>query len=58
MARFAQMIGHVMMSIGNNTYVNKTYSDAALRTWAEIEYNKDKEYAYEMLKAGKLPDLT
>lgn len=57
MARFAETIGRVMMSIGNKTYASKTYSDAALRTWAETEYNKDKEYAYEMLKAGKLPDL-
>ena len=53
MARLAQMVGRVMMGVGN-----KTYSDAALRTWAEIEYSKDKDYAYEMLRMGKLPDLT
>ena len=53
MVRLAELIGRVVMGVGN-----KTYSDAALRTWAEVEYNKDKDYAYEMLKLGKLPDLT
>lgn len=54
MIRIATAIGHVMMGIVNK----KTYDDAALRTWADIEYGKDRNYAYHMLKQGKTPRVT
>lgn len=53
MTKLADMLGHVMMGIK----IPKKENDAALRTWAEVEYKKDKQYAYEMLMSGKMPDL-
>jgi len=53
MTKLADMLGHVMMGIR----FPKKEDNAALRTWAEVEYKKDKQYAYEMLLSGKLPDL-
>lgn len=52
MASLANMIGRVMMGV---SFPRK--SDAALKTWAEIEYRKDSEYVYDRLSKGKSPDL-
>lgn len=51
MDRLAQAIGRVMMGV-----TSKREDVTALRSWADIEYSRDKEYAYQMLLSGKKPD--
>lgn len=51
MASLANLIGRVMMGVRL-----PQKPDAALRTWAEIEYGRDSNYVYERLSRGKCPD--
>ena len=54
MISIAEAIGRVMMGVIDT----KAYDDTALKTWADIEYGKDKNYAYYMLKQGKTPKVS
>ena len=53
MSKLASALGRVMMGVS----LSRKEDDSALRTWAEIEYKHDKQYAYQMLLAGQKPDI-
>ncbi len=53
MSKIAEALGLVMMGVR----IPKGGYDSALRTWAEVEYKKDKHYAYHVLSTGKLPNI-
>jgi len=52
---YANEFGRVMMGIFNRSSKKE---DVALRTWANVEYSRDKDYAYYMLSKGKTPNLS
>lgn len=53
MDKLAESLGRVIMG----SKLNKECQDPALRSWAEIEYGRDKNYAIQELQSGRFPDL-
>ena len=53
---FAEVIGRVMMTAVNLPRSNKE-KHADFKTWAETEYKRDANYAYQCMIAGRKIDL-